>query len=124
MTRIETIKLMAVIKTAYPEFSRDVDHDACVNLWQKMLDPYDYQLCEAALCKHIMTNKFAPKVSEIIDLVEEIDPHAKFGKPTLAEYAKNLRVIHQQFDKKLTPEQYRIAYGGNPPIDNERVKLC
>jgi len=74
MTSAETRQLMAVIKTAYPEFNRDLldaEHKAARNLWHTMLEPHSYELCNAAIAKHIQQCKFAPKISEIIDIVKE-----------------------------------------------------
>jgi len=67
--------LMAVIKTAYPEFNRDLrgeEHEAAVSLWQNRLEPYTYAQCDAALKGHIDECKFAPKIAEIIERISSL----------------------------------------------------
>jgi len=74
MTVEETGMLIAVIKTVYPEFVRDLDLTAVVRVWNRVLSPYDYKLCEKAIGQHIEECKFAPKPSEIIERVKKMMP--------------------------------------------------
>jgi len=83
MTIDETRKLLAVIKTAYPEFNKELqyaEHKSALKLWHKMLAPYNYDECDTALALHIKKCKFAPKISEIHDIVKVTDDPFSFKK--------------------------------------------
>ena len=97
MTKHEIVKLMAVIKIAYPEFNRENDDTVSAKLWYSMLEPYSYEMCDSALLKHIETCKFAPKISEIIERVKTSSPalpESFINYPTMEGFLGNLRALY------------------------------
>ena len=70
MNRVETIKLLALIKVAYPTAYRDQDEDsqwATVNMWEMSFRDVPYQLMEQAFNSFRMVSKFPPTVAEIAE---------------------------------------------------------
>lgn len=59
MTREETIKVLAVLKAAYPAFYRGMKADelnGIVNLWASQFEGDDYKTVGAAVQAHIATD--------------------------------------------------------------------
>ena len=75
MTREESIKLLAIIKVAYPSAYRDMDKEnklATVNMWQMSFYDVPYILMEMAINNYRMKNKFAPTIAEITEELKHI----------------------------------------------------
>ena len=73
MTHGETLKIMAILKAAYPDYYRGMklkDADSIVALWAEMLAPYPYEACAAAVKKLIAESPYVPKISDIVGRVE------------------------------------------------------
>lgn len=64
MTAQEVHRLLAVIRVAYPNWQKGQEI-AASNLWEEALADIDYDAANAALKRHISTNKFAPTIAEI-----------------------------------------------------------
>jgi len=80
MTPEETIKILSIIKAAYPQWARDLkptDAKAMVNLWSSMLEDYPYNVVQVAIKKIIATNKFPPSVAEVIEAINYIKTGGK-----------------------------------------------
>lgn len=72
MNKQETVKLLALIKIAYPTAYRDLDDvskTATVNMWQVSFPDVPYALMESAFNHFRMVSKFPPTVA---DMVEEL----------------------------------------------------
>ena len=54
---------------AHPTFIPDQD---AFNVWYGLLKDIDYQVCNAAIQKWLLTNKFPPTIAEIRELATEI----------------------------------------------------
>lgn len=75
MTPEETIKILSIIKAAYPQWAKDLkasDAKMMVTLWNDMLQDYEYNLVQIAIKKVIATNKFPPSVAEVIEAINYI----------------------------------------------------
>ncbi|MBN3403557.1 hypothetical protein EXN54_19480 [Clostridium botulinum] len=75
MTLEETIKILSIIKAAYPQWAKDLkasDAKMMVTLWNDMLQDYEYNLVQVAIKKVIATNKFPPSVAEVIEAINYI----------------------------------------------------
>ena len=75
MTRDESIKLLAIIKVAYPTAYRDMDKEskiATVNMWQVSFSDVPYILMEMAFNNYRLKNKFAPTVAEMAEELKHI----------------------------------------------------
>ncbi|WP_195269226.1 replicative helicase loader/inhibitor [Eubacterium sp. 1001713B170207_170306_E7] len=72
MNRNETLKIMAVIKAAYPYYysnQSEEDLKTVVSLWQGMLEDYEYPLVSGAVRAFIASDRkgFPPSVGMVLD---------------------------------------------------------
>lgn len=68
MTKQETIKLLALIKVAYPSAYNDMDETskkATVNMWQVTFPDVPYVIMEMAFNRFRMASKFPPTIAEM-----------------------------------------------------------
>ena len=73
MNKNETIQILMMIQAAFPNFKVQ-DKTVSVNLWNMMLEEYDYTLVVQALKAYIATDAsgFAPTVGKIIDKCQSL----------------------------------------------------
>ncbi|MBQ9557645.1 MAG: hypothetical protein IJU94_03470 [Clostridia bacterium] len=74
MTRDETIKLLAILKAAYPTAFRAMSREtaeAMLALWSDELAPYPSDVVTKAARRFIRRSKFMPCVSELLRQVWE-----------------------------------------------------
>jgi hypothetical protein len=70
LTREESIKLLALIKVAYPTSYKDMDKDtklATVNMWQMSFPKTPFVIMEMAFERFRRKSKFPPTVAEMIE---------------------------------------------------------
>ncbi len=82
MTREETIKLLALIKVAYPTAYNDMDDTskkATVNMWQVTFPDVPYTIMEMAFNRFRMASKFPPTVAEICVELKRLHDNAVGG---------------------------------------------
>lgn len=77
MTREETIKVLAVLKAAYPAFYRGMKSDelnGIVNLWASQFEGDDYKTVGAAVQAHIATDTkgYPPHIGAIKEAIRKI----------------------------------------------------
>lgn len=70
MTRTETIKLLMVIQSAYPNF-KPPDKTVAVDTWHTMLRDMDYNVVQMGLKAYITsdTSGFAPSIGQLINTI-------------------------------------------------------
>lgn len=70
MTREETIKLLMVIQSAYPNF-KPPDKTVAVDTWYTMLKDMDYNVVQMGLRAYITsdTSGFAPSIGQLINTI-------------------------------------------------------
>lgn len=73
MTGQETLKIMALIKTAYPRFIEGVDSKTAARLWHEMLKDLDYGEVQIALKRWIATEKWPPSIAEVRSMTTGLD---------------------------------------------------
>ena len=69
MTRDETIKLLAILKAAYPSAFRNltrIEGEAMVGLWSSEFAPYPSDIVTAAVRRIIKKSRFLPSISETL----------------------------------------------------------
>lgn len=72
MTKEETLKILTVLKSAYPTFYRDSNSEelsGVINLWYQHLSDLDYERVEKAVSYYISTEKFAPSIAGIRETI-------------------------------------------------------
>jgi hypothetical protein len=70
LTREESIKLLALIKVAYPTAYKDMDREtklATVNMWQMSFPTVPYVIMEMAFNSFRLKSKYPPTVAEMVD---------------------------------------------------------
>ena len=70
MNREESIKLLALIKVAYPTAYKDMDNaskQATVNMWQSTFQDMPYPIMEMAFNHFRLISKFPPTVAEMAE---------------------------------------------------------
>lgn len=77
MNREETIKILAVLRGAYPAFYRDItkqEAESTISLWGSMFDEEPYELVGAAVKSFISgdTKGFPPAIGQIKELIRKI----------------------------------------------------
>ena len=75
MNREESIKLLALIKVAYPTAYKDMDNaskQATVNMWQTSFQAVPYPIMEMAFNRFRMASKFPPTVAEMCEELKHL----------------------------------------------------
>lgn len=79
MNKQEAVKLLALIKVAYPTAYRDMDEaskKATVNMWHMSFADVPYPIMEQAFSHFRMVSKFPPTVAEMVDELKNIHNEA------------------------------------------------
>ena len=82
MNREESIKLLALIKVAYPTAYKDMDKEtklATVNMWQTTFPSVPYSIMEMAFNRFRMASKFPPTVAEMAEELVNVHYQALEG---------------------------------------------
>ena len=77
MTKQEVVKIMAVLKAAYPSYYRDMrreEAEGIVNLWTEMFEGDDYGMVAAAVKAHIASDAkgYPPHIGAIKDALYKL----------------------------------------------------
>lgn len=113
MTVEESIKLLALIKLAYPNSYKDIDKDtqlATVNMWQRNFNTVPFAIMELALDHFVKVSKFPPTIADICDELKSIHFEALENVLTLEDGERrelNKRIMEhtKQFNER---DDYRI----------------
>lgn len=76
MTRSETIMVLGVLKTSYPNFYKDMDKKEMlniVNLWNEMFEEDDFKVVKVAVKSLIQTLKFPPIIADVKEEMYKIN---------------------------------------------------
>lgn len=90
MTKQETLKILAILKTMYPEQFKNVDGKLLADIWQEQLSDCSYQDIDKAVRAYIATNEtnFAPSIGKLRSMVVKLNqPEAAY---MTAQEAANL----------------------------------
>lgn len=105
MNREESIKLLALIKVAYPTAYKDMDKEtklATVNMWQTTFPSVPYSIMEMAFNRFRLTSKFPPTVAEMAE--ELVGVHYQALEGAFAAHA-----LGEKGDLALCREIMRIT---------------
>lgn len=75
MTREEAIKILAVLKAAYPNFYKNMTKEEAkgtVNVWASQFVAFPYSAVSIAVQKLISTKTFPPTVSEVKERIRSL----------------------------------------------------
>ena len=79
MDKAEALKVMRVLKIAFPTFYRDYSADELEEtaaMWATMLSDYSYTDVAHAIKATVATNKFPPTIAEVIEKIHSIHDHS------------------------------------------------
>lgn len=118
MTLEESIKLLALIKLAYPTSYRDIDKEtklATVNMWQRNFGGVHFSIMEMALDHFVKKSKFPPTIAEMCDELKSIYYEAMQNVMCLEDGEKrNLnKYIMQQTECFIKRNDKKITYTKN-----------
>jgi TRAP-type mannitol/chloroaromatic compound transport system substrate-binding protein len=115
MTLEESIKLLALIKLAYPNSYKDIDKDtqlATVKMWHRAFDSVPFAIMELALDHFVKVSKFPPTIAEMCEELKSIHSEA-WEKTLLLEDGAERNVnkyIMQQTERFKERNEHRIKY--------------
>ena len=123
MNREESIKLLAIIKVAYPSSYKDMDKtsaEATVNMWCTSFPDVPYVIMEMAFNNFRMNSKFPPTVADMCDelrniywvaLGDRLDPYKSKDKTVRCEY------ILAHTERFKSQQRVNINYNSIPSIE-------
>ena len=123
----ESIKLLALIKLAYPNSYKDIDKDtqlATVKMWQRNFDTVPFAVMELAVDHFVKTSKFPPTIADICDELKSIHYEALQSVLTLEKGKERDFYIQimdrtEQFkettNKRIKPS-LKLVSGVNQPL--------
>lgn len=114
MTLEETIKLLALIKVAYPNSYKDIDKDtqlATVNMWHRAFSQTQYPIIQMALDHFIKGSKFPPTIADIIDELKSIYYEAWQNAVAYPDRRELNRQIMAQTEHYTERDDTIIQYG-------------
>lgn len=126
MNSNETIKILSVIKAAYPQWARELttaDAKAMVALWSSMLIDHKYDIVQLAIKKIIATNKFPPSIAEVLEAVNFISSKGQSEMTEIEAWGLVRKAINnsaynaeEEFNK--LPETIQRAIGSHNILYN------
>ena len=113
MNREEAIKLLALIKVAYPTAYKDMDNaskQATVNMWQTSFGRVPYPIMEMAFNHFRMVSKFPPTVAEMAEELKSLYFQAFEGAAQAKMFGTNEEFQKCRFVMQHTEEYRSGAY--------------
>ena len=127
MTLEESVKLLALIKLAYPNSYKDIDKDtqlATVKMWQRAFDIVPFTIVELALDHFVKVSKFPPTIADICEELKSVYYEALQNVLSGGEQRELNLYIMQQTESFTDRNDHRINYsktqnlinGANQPL--------
>lgn len=91
MNRTDTVKMMAILKAAYPQYYKDTgkdELDVAVNLWCEIFADVDAALVRTAVIRVILNNKFPPTIADIVGKIRELTTKQEMSEMEAWGYIK------------------------------------
>ena len=113
MTLEESIKLLALIKLAYPNSYKDIDKDtqlATVKMWHRAFDTVPFAIMELALDHFVKVSKFPPTIADVCEELKSIHFEALQNVLSGGEQRKLSLYIMQQTERFTERNDHRINY--------------
>lgn len=115
MNREESIKLLALIKVAYPTAYKDMDNaskQATVNMWQTTFPTVPFPIMEMAFNRFRMASKFPPTVAEMCEELKHL--HWKAVEDSLVDVSLGRKDNMNVYDWIM---EHTSRYRNNEYID-------
>lgn len=135
MTRDEAIKILAVLKAAYPNSYKGMTKDEAngvVNVWATQFVSFPYLVVSLAINKLISTNTFPPSISEVKDKIQALHSEARsmLDNHKLATVGLSLSSYAGKDENGKDVYNYETVYSGKKLDDKtlamvkEILKAC
>lgn len=118
MNREESIKLLALIKVAYPTAYKDMDNaskQATVNMWHTTFPSVPYTIMEMAFNRFRMVSKFPPTVAEMCEELKRLHSEATGNAVVAASFGERDQVKACEWIMEHT-NQFRNNEYINTPV--------
>ncbi len=118
----ETIKIMSVIRAAYPRFymgQGQEELNAAARVWQVMLADYDYQTVSIAVKALIATCKYPPVIAELTEqiyLLNNPDELTAIEAWGLVKKALKNSTYNAEAEFLKLPEEVRVVVGSSEQL--------
>lgn len=125
MNKQEAVKLLALIKVAYPTAYRDMDDaskKATVNMWACSFEDVPYPIMEQAFNHFRLVSKFPPTVAEMVDELKGIYYEA-LECASLHKTMGNMELVSCYHEIMSYTHRYARGEVGLLNIDNLLPKL-
>lgn len=132
MTSQEAIKILAVLKAAYPNSYKGLtkeEANGIVSVWATQFINIPYIAVSIAVNKIISTNTFPPSISEVKDKIQTLYSEAKSMLDN-HKYATEGMLTVKEYDVLENKLVDKVIYGGKKLDDNslamvkEIIKVC
>lgn len=132
MNTTEVKKLMQHLQGVYPDYAGYRSEEILVlqiSSWSKILAPYDMKQIATATAVYVKNNKFHPKPSDLIELVDQIFDDGSYPneaeawayvKASIVDYRNRLTDFMQAWDN-FTPEIKRALGDEYMIVDWSRI---
>jgi hypothetical protein len=119
MTREDTIKVLAVLRGAYPAFYRDItkqEAESTIALWMSMFDEEPYELVSAAVKAFISGDSkgFPPAIGQIKERIRQITQPEEMTEQEAWSYVskalRNSTYGSEEEFAKLPPEVQAVVH--------------
>ena len=113
----ETMKMMAVLKAAYPRYYQGLGQEElrqAAALWETMLGEYPYETVSKAVKALIATMKFVPTIADVIEKIQLITTPPALGEVEawgLVKRAVKNGYYHSREEFDRLPETVQAAIG-------------
>ena len=115
MNRAETLKILAILRAAYPHSFRDVDVESTVALWTRMFAGDSYSDVDAAICSLISsrTAGYSPTVGEVKERLHALRTSSELPEDAawalVSKACRNGLYGYRAEFEKLPPEVQRAV---------------
>lgn len=113
MTRDETVTILGILKTSYPNFYKEMSKNEMYNvldLWSEMFQDDDINLVKVAVKELIQTLKFPPTIADIKQKMYELTNQETLPTDLWASLKKAISnsAYHSEEEFEKLPEECKI----------------
>jgi len=93
MKKVETTKLLAILKAYFPRIysTKDMDAMFLIELWTQEFGMYDYGIVRRAICDLCNEIQFAPSISEIRAKIQKYEKQLNDAKETILKLNEQIK---------------------------------
>ena len=113
MTRDETVTILGILKTSYPNFYKDMSKSEMYNtiaIWSEMFENDDLRLVKVAVKELVQTLKFPPTIADIKQKMYELTNQETLPTELWAKLKKAISnsAYHSEEEFEKLPEECKL----------------